>query len=58
MLKPSDVQGIETEKGEFKCQALGTPQPSYSWVDSEGIDATEREGQFTLTCIQYSLFNI
>ena len=44
VLKPSDVQGIETEKAEFKCQALGAPLPSYTWVDREGNDATEKEG--------------
>ena len=44
VLKPSDVQGIETEKAEFKCQALGSPHPSYTWVDREGIDATDKEG--------------
>lgn len=44
VLKPSNVQGIETEKAEFKCQALGAPLPSYTWVDREGNDATEKEG--------------
>ena len=29
---------------EFKCQALGSPNPKYTWVDKEGIDATEKEG--------------
>ena len=44
VLKPSDVQGIETEKAEFKCQALGSPHPSFTWVNREGIDATDKEG--------------
>ena len=44
VLKPYDVQGIETEKAEFKCQALGSPHPTYTWVDREGIDATDKEG--------------
>ena len=44
VLKPLDVQGIETEKAEFKCQALGTPHPSYTWVDTEGTDAIDKEG--------------
>ena len=30
---------------EFKCQALGSPPPAYTWVDKEGIDATEKEGK-------------
>jgi hypothetical protein len=34
------------EKVEFKCQALGSPNPTYTWVDKEGIDATEKEGNF------------
>ena len=34
------------EKVEFKCQALGSPNPKYTWVDKEGIDATEKEGKF------------
>ena len=36
------------EKVEFKCQALGSPNPKYTWVDKEGIDATEKEGKFAL----------
>ena len=45
ILKPSDVRGVEMEKIEFKCQALGSPNPKYTWVDKEGIDATEKEGK-------------
>ena len=44
VLKPSDVRGIETEKVEFKCQALGTPLPKYSWVDKDGNAAEDKEG--------------
>ena len=44
VLKPSDVRGIETEKVEFKCQALGTPLPKYSWVDKDGNAADNKEG--------------
>ena len=44
VLKPSNVRGVEMEKIEFKCQALGSPNPKYTWVDKEGIDATEKEG--------------
>ena len=42
------------EKIEFKCQALGSPNPKYTWVDKEGIDATEKEGK---TLIAISLVN-
>ena len=28
---------------ELKCQAYGVPEPHYTWVDWEGIDATEKE---------------
>jgi len=43
-LEPSDVRGVEMDKAEFKCEAVGSPKPKYTWVDWEGIDATEREG--------------
>ena len=33
------------EKVEFKCQALGSPKPKYTWVDKEGIPATRKEGR-------------
>ena len=35
------------EKVEFRCQALGSPNPKYTWVDKEGIDATEKEGEIS-----------
>jgi len=44
VLKPSNLRGVEMEKVEFRCQALGSPNPKYTWVDKEGIDATEKEG--------------
>ena len=44
VMKPSNVQGIEAEKAEIKCQALGRPVPKYTWVDKEGNDAAEKEG--------------
>jgi len=44
IIKPSDLRGVELNKVEFKCQALGQPPPKYTWVDKEGIDATEKEG--------------
>ena len=30
-------------KVELRCQAYGVPEPHYTWVDWEGIDATEKE---------------
>ena len=51
VLKPSDVQGIESEKAEFKCQALGSPSPKYTWVDREGNAATDKEGCVFLTIL-------
>ena len=44
MIKPFDVEGVESDKVEFKCQALGVPLPKYSWVDKEGIDVRQKEG--------------
>lgn len=44
IIQPSDLRGAERDKVEFKCQALGSPPPKYTWVDREGIDATEKEG--------------
>jgi len=44
VMKPSNVRGIEAEKAELKCQALGRPVPKYTWVDREGNDAAEKEG--------------
>ena len=43
--KPYDLRGVELDKVEFKCEALGSPPPKYTWVDKEGIDATEKEGK-------------
>lgn len=45
IIKPFDIKGPELDKVEFKCQALGSPPPKYTWVDKEGIDATEKEGK-------------
>ena len=44
VIKPADVEGVESEQVEFQCQALGFPLPSYSWVDAEGLSITDREG--------------
>ena len=44
MIKPFDVEGVESDKVEFKCQALGVPLPRYSWVDKDGIDVRQKEG--------------
>ena len=44
VIKPSDMEGVESEKVEFQCSALGSPLPTYSWVDSQGLSLTEREG--------------
>ena len=49
MIKPADVEGVESEKVEFQCQALGFPLPTYSWVDAEGISISEREGFYYFT---------
>ena len=45
IIKPFDIRGAELDKVEFKCQALGSPPAKYTWVDKEGIDATEKEGK-------------
>ena len=47
VLKPSNLRGTELERVEFKCSALGSPPPTYTWVDEDGIDATEKEGELT-----------
>ena len=44
VIKPFDVEGVEADKVEFKCQALGVPLPRYSWVDKDGIDVTQKKG--------------
>ena len=49
MIKPFDVEGVESDKVEFKCQALGVPLPRYSWVDKEGIDVRQKEGGDIIT---------
>ena len=41
---PGPVKGIEKEKAEFQCEASGIPHPHYTWVDQDGLDATEKEG--------------
>ena len=47
VIQPSDTRGVELEKVEFRCEALGSPPPAYTWVDKEGIDATQKEGEQT-----------
>ncbi len=44
--KPSRVKGIEglNERADFQCEASGTPQPHYTWVDWEKKDATDKDG--------------
>lgn len=49
MIKPFDVEGVESDKVEFKCQALGVPLPRYSWVDKEGIDVRQKEGDIIIS---------
>jgi hypothetical protein len=39
------VQGVELEKVEFFCEALGSPQPTYTWLDKDGLDATQKLGK-------------
>ena len=57
MIKPFDVEGVESDKVEFKCQALGVPLPRYSWVDKEGIDVRQKEGDIiTLQKLNISTF--
>ena len=46
IIKPSDLRGAELDKVEFKCEALGSPPPKYTWVDKDGLDATEKEGTY------------
>jgi len=41
---PGPVKGIEKEKAEFFCEASGIPHPHYTWVDQDGIDASDKEG--------------
>jgi hypothetical protein len=41
------VQGVELEKVEFFCEALGSPQPTYTWLDKDGLDATQKLGKNT-----------
>ncbi|XP_071742789.1 fasciclin-2 isoform X4 [Lepeophtheirus salmonis] len=42
--RPGPVKGVENEKAEFHCKASGTPRPTYTWVDWEGRDATNKDG--------------
>ena len=35
---------------ELRCEALGSPRPSYTWIDKKGIDASEKEGCFPSIC--------
>ena len=50
IIKPSDLRGAELDKVEFKCEALGSPPPKYTWVDKDGLDATEKEGNNQSVC--------
>jgi hypothetical protein len=43
--KVNCVQGVELEKVEFFCEALGSPQPTYTWLDKDGLDATQKLGK-------------
>ena len=51
IIKPSDLRGAELDKVEFKCEALGSPPPKYTWVDKDGLDATEKEGKNQSVCL-------
>ena len=51
IIKPSDLRGAELDKVEFKCEALGSPPPKYTWVDKDGLDATEKEGLLKIFCL-------
>ena len=46
------LQGIERNKIDMLCGALGSPPPKYTWVDKDGIDATEKEGKLIITTAQ------
>jgi hypothetical protein len=48
VVQPADLRGVEMEKVEFHCQALGSPPPTYTWVDGDGIDATQKDGKLIL----------
>ena len=46
---PMDARGVELGKVELKCAAMGSPKPHYTWLDWEGIDATQRHGKVRMT---------
>ena len=41
--KPVPVKGIELERTDFQCEADGVPSPTYTWVDWEKRDATDKD---------------
>jgi len=41
--KPVPVKGIELERTDFQCEARGVPNPTYTWVDWEKRDATDKD---------------
>ena len=41
--KPRPVKGIELERTDFQCEAQGVPSPTYTWVDWEKRDATDKD---------------
>ena len=41
--KPTRVKGIELERTDFQCEADGIPSPTYTWVDWEKRDATDKD---------------
>ena len=58
IIKPSDLRGAELDKVEFKCEALGSPPPKYTWVDKDGLDATEKEGMESLSLTLWGLLRV
>ena len=42
--QPISVEGIEQDVAKFYCEAAGTPNPTYTWVNWEGINVLDKEG--------------
>ena len=38
------MEGIEQDVAKFYCEAAGTPNPTYTWVNWEGINVLDKEG--------------